>query len=180
MNKKLIAITLSLATLASTALAKDFPSDRWQWFYSNNAYTGKVDLQTLHYDADTDSADAWAVWERLNGVQDLLQYKIYFNNNTIYVGQYDKFEQGSDAIIKQGFLGNTHTPAPSSGDEQLVKTVSALVGRDKIIADKKAKAQELELERQEQAKQQKIEQEKKAKALKRQATTNRILGIFGL
>ena len=98
----------------------------------------------------------------------------------MYVGQYDKFEQGSDAIIKQGFFGDTHTPAPSSGDEQLVKTVSALVGRDKIIADKKAKAQELELERQEQAKQQKIKQEKKAKALKRQATTNRILGILGL
>ena len=42
--KKLLVLAALVTTMSvSVASAKEFNGDRWQWFYSNSDYTGKVD-----------------------------------------------------------------------------------------------------------------------------------------
>ena len=64
MKKLLVLAALVTTMTVSVVFAKEFNDARWQWFYSNSDYTGKVDLNTLSYDPSTDTAKAWAVWIR--------------------------------------------------------------------------------------------------------------------
>lgn len=52
MKKLLVLAALVTTMTVSVASAKEFNDARWQWFYSNSDYTGKVDLNTLSYDPD--------------------------------------------------------------------------------------------------------------------------------
>ena len=86
MKKGLVLATIFALCSTMMVSAKEFNDARWQWFYSNANYTGKVDLNTLSYDPSTDTATAWAVWVRTNGHQDLMSYIIYFKDNSMDVG----------------------------------------------------------------------------------------------
>ena len=181
MKKLLVLVALVTTMSVSVASAKDFNGARWQWFYSNSDYTGKVDLDTLSYNPETDSAKAWAVWVRSNGRQQLTSYDIYFENNSMDVGQYYIYQSGSDtAYVQDSFHGQNHTAAPGSGDEALIASVKGLVGRDAKLADEQARAEEkaqLEKAQQEARIAQQKEAERKAKHERNRSI---IRGIFGI
>lgn len=138
MKKLLVLAALVTTMTVSVASAKEFNDARWQWFYSNSDYTGKVDLNTLSYDPPTDTAKAWAVWIRTTGIQDLISYKIHFSNNSLDVFDRNTYINGSDEIKRnQNFNGQNHVAAPGMGDEALIASVKGLVGLDAKLADYK-------------------------------------------
>ncbi|WP_314356890.1 hypothetical protein [uncultured Veillonella sp.] len=177
--KKLLVLAALVTTMSvSVASAKEFNDARWQWFYSNSDYTGKVDLNTLSYDPETDTAKAWAAWIRTTGIQDLISYKIHFSNNSLDVFDRNTYINGSDEIKRsQNFNGQNHVAAPGMGDEALIASVKGLVGRDTKLADyKKQKADEAQLQEQKRIEEQKAA-EKKAK---HERNRDILRGIFGI
>ena len=178
MKKGLVLATIFALCSTMMVSAKEFNDARWQWFYSNSDYTGKVDLNTLSYDPSTDTAKAWAVWVRTAGVQELISYKIYFENNSMDLGQYYIYRDGSDtAYIQDSYKGQNHVAAPGMGDEALIASVKGLVGRDAKLADyKKQKADEAQLQEQKRIEEQKAA-EKKAK---HERNRDILRGIFGI
>ena len=189
MKKLLVLAALVTTMTVSVASAKEFNDARWQWFYSNSDYTGKVDLNTLSYDPSTDTAKAWAVWVRTAGVQELISYKIYFENNSMDLGQYYIYHDGSDtAYMQDSYNGRNHVAAPGMGDEALIASVKGLVGRDAKLADyKKQKADEAQAQAEAKVQQEKAQQEARIaqqKEAERKAKHERnrsiIRGIFGI
>lgn len=177
--KKLLVLAALVTTMSvSVASAKEFNDARWQWFYSNSDYTGKVDLNTLSYDPETDTAKAWAAWIRTTGIQDLISYKIHFSNNSLDVFDRNTYINGSDEIKRnQNFNGQNHVAAPGMGDEALIASVKGLVGRDAKLADyKKQREDEAQLQEQKRFEEQKAA-EKKAK---HERNRDILRGIFGI
>lgn len=187
--KKLLVLAALVTTMSvSVASAKEFNGDRWQWFYSNSDYTGKVDLNTLSYDPETDTAKAWAVWLQTKGFQELREYNIHFADSSVTITHYYVYRNGSDTVVKEAAVNNTRTPAPGSGGEALIASVKGLVGRDTKLADYKkqqaAEAQaraegkaQLEKAQQEARIAQQKEAERKAKHERNRSIIRGILGI---
>ena len=117
-------------------------------------------MNTLSYDPETDTAKAWAVWVRTAGVQELISYEIYFEDNSMDVGEDYIYKSGSDTMIAQDdFHGQNHIAAPGSGDEALIASVKGLVGRDTKLADyKKQQADEAQAQAEAKAQQEKAQQ----------------------
>ena len=188
MKKGLVLATIFVLCLTMMVSAKEFNDTRWQWFYSNSDYTGKVDLNTLSYDPSTDTARAWAVWVRTSGTQELLSYRIHFSDNSVDLFDRNIYRSGSDSIISNyNFNGQNHVAAPGMGDEALIASVKGLVGRDVKLADYKkqqaAEAQARAEEKEQLAKEQqeaRIAQPKEAeRKAKHERSRSIIRGIFG-
>lgn len=177
MKKGLVLATIFALCSTMMVSAKEFNDARWQWFYSNSDYTGKVDLNTLSYDPSTDTAKAWAVWVQTKGFQELREYNIHFADSSVTVKHYYVYKNGSDTAINEGTANNTRTPAPGMGDEALIASVKGLVGRDAKLADyKKQQADEAQLQEQKRIEEQKAA-EKKAK---HERNRDILRGIFGI
>ena len=177
MKKGLVLATIFALCSTMMVSAKEFNDARWQWFYSNSDYTGKVDLNTLSYDPSTDTAQAWAVWVQTRGLQELREYNIHFANSSVTVKHYYIYKNGSDTAINEGTANNTRTPAPGSGGEALIASVKGLVGRDAKLADyKKQQADEAQVQKQKHIEEQKAA-EKKAK---HERNRDILRGIFGI
>lgn len=177
MKKGLVLATIFALCSTMMVSAKEFNDARWQWFYSNSDYTGKVDLNTLSYDPSTDTANAWAVWVQTRGLQELREYNIHFANSSVTIKHYYIYKNGSDTAINEGTVNNTRTPAPGSGGEALIASVKGVVGRDAKLADyKKQKADEVQLQEQKRIEEQKTA-EKKAK---HERNRDILRGIFGI
>lgn len=172
-------VLATIFALCSTMMvsAKEFNDARWQWFYSNSDYTGKVDLNTLSYDPATDTAKAWAVWIQTRGFQELREYNIHFADSSVTIIQYYVYRNGSDTVVKEAAVNATRTPAPGSGGEALIASVKGLVGRDAKLADYKNQ-QENEAQIQEQKR---IEEQQAAeKKAKHERNRDILRGIFGV
>lgn len=177
MKKGLVLATIFALCSTMMVSAKEFNDARWQWFYSNSDYTGKVDLNTLSYDPSTDTAQAWAVWVQTRGLQELREYNIHFANSSVTVKHYYIYKNGSDTAINEGTANNTRTPAPGSGGEALIASVKGLVGRDDKLADyKKQQADEAQVQEQKRIEEQ-TAAEKKAK---HERNRDILRGIFGI
>lgn len=177
MKKGLVLATIFALCSTMMVSAKEFNDARWQWFYSNSDYTGKVDLNTLSYDPSTDTAQAWAVWVQTRGLQELREYNIHFANSSVTVKHYYIYKNGSDTAINEGTANNTRTPAPGSGGEALIASVKGLVGRDAKLADyKKQQADEAQVQEQKRIEEQ-TAAEKKAK---HERNRDILRGIFGI
>ena len=187
--KKMLLLVMVLVGLLSTVSAKEFNESRWQWFYSNANYTGKIDLNTMTYDPETDIAEALVVWiYPEEGRQSLRSYTINFKHNMLTGKQGYLYKKGSDRIIDEWTINGSWTPAPSSGDEALVAAVKGLVGRDtKLAALKKEREEEAQrrLEEQRAEEQKRLEEQKafeeKQKAAQKEAEKrNRVATIGGI
>lgn len=178
MKKGLVLATIFALCSTMMVSAKEFNDARWQWFYSNSDYTGKVDLNTLSYDPETDTAKAWAVWVRTTGIQDLISYKIHFSNNSLDLFDRNTYVNGSDAIKRnQNFNGQNHVAAPGMGDEALIAFVKGLIGRDAKLADyKKQKTAEAQIQEQKRIE----EQQAAEKKAKHERNRDILRGIFGI
>lgn len=177
MKKELVLVTIFVLCVTMMVSAKEFNDARWQWFYSNSDYTGKVDLNTLSYDPATDTAKAWAVWIQTRGFQELREYNIHFADSSVTIIQYYVYRNGSDTVVKEAAVNATRTPAPGSGGEALIASVKGLVGRDAKLADyKKQKADEAHLQEQKRIE----EQQAAEKKAKHERNRNVLRGIFGI
>ncbi len=177
MKKELVLVTIFVLCVTMMVSAKEFNDARWQWFYSNSDYTGKVDLNTLSYDPATDTAKAWAVWIQTRGFQELREYNIHFADSSVTIIQYYVYRNGSDTVVKEAAVNATRTPAPGSGGEALIASVKGLVGRDAKLADYKNQ-QENEAQIQEQKR---IEEQQAAeKKAKHERNRDILRGIFGV
>lgn len=177
MKKGLVLATIFALCSTMMVSAKEFNDARWQWFYSNSDYTGKVDLNTLSYDPATDTAKAWAVWIQTRGFQELREYNIHFADSSVTIIQYYVYRNGSDTVVKEAAVNATRTPAPGSGGEALIASVKGLVGRDAKLADYKNQ-QENEAQIQEQKR---IEEQQAAeKKAKHERNRDVLRGIFGI
>lgn len=177
MKKELVLVTIFVLCVTMMVSAKEFNDARWQWFYSNSDYTGKVDLNTLSYDPATDTAKAWAVWIQTRGFQELREYNIHFADSSVTIIQYYVYRNGSDTVVKEAAVNATRTPAPGSGGEALIASVKGLVGRDAKLADYKNQ-QENEVQIQEQKR---IEEQQAAeKKAKHERNRDILRGIFGI
>ena len=177
MKKGLVLATIFVLCVTMMVSAKEFNDARWQWFYSNSDYTGKVDLNTLSYDPATDTAKAWAVWIQTRGFQELREYNIHFADSSVTIIQYYVYRNGSDTVVKEAAVNATRTPAPGSGGEALIASVKGLVGRDAKLADyKKQKADEAHLQEQKRIE----EQQAAEKKAKHERNRNVLRGIFGI
>lgn len=177
MKKGLVLATIFALCSTMMVSAKEFNDARWQWFYSNSDYTGKVDLNTLSYDPSTDTAQAWAVWVQTRGLQELREYDIHFANSSVTIKHYYIYKNGSDTAINEGTANNTRTPAPGSGGEALIASVKGLVGRDTKLADyKKQEAAEAQLQEQKRIE----EQQAAEKKAKHERNRDILRGIFGI
>lgn len=140
MKKSIVFIMMLFLGILSTVSAKDFKDDRWQWFYSDANYTGKVDLQTLSYNPAQDVAEVWAVWIiPAEGFQELRSYKVNFKKNKLDTKEEYLYRKGSDKIVGQRTIDTSKIPVPGSGDEALMIAVKGLVGRDAKLAEYKKK-----------------------------------------
>ena len=188
--KKIVLLVMVLVGLLSTVSAKEFNEARWQWFYSNANYTGKIDLNTIAYDPASDTAEVWVVWIYPTERQQQLQsYTIHFKNNAITLKKLYVYRTGSDEMMyDKVFYNTTLTPAPSSGDEALLLAVKGLVGRDAKLATLKKEREEeeqrrLEAQRAEEQKrleEQKAFEEKQKAAQKEAEKRNRMATIGGI
>ena len=177
MKKELVLATIFALCSTMMVSAKEFNDARWQWFYSNSDYTGKVDLNTLSYDPSTDTAQAWAVWVQTRGLQELREYDIHFANSSVTIKHYYIYKNGSDTAINEGTANNTRTPAPGSGGEALIASVKGLVGRDTKLADyKKQQADEAQVQEQKRIE----EQQAAEKKAKHERNRDILRGIFGI
>lgn len=177
MKKGLVLATIFALCSTMIVSAKEFNDARWQWFYSNSDYTGKVDLNTLSYDPATDTAKAWAVWIQTRGFQELREYNIHFADSSVTIIQYYVYRNGSDTVVKEAAVNATRTPAPGSGGEALIASVKGLVGRDAKLANYKNQ-QENEAQIQEQKR---IEEQQAAeKKAKHERNRDILRGIFGI
>lgn len=177
MKKGLVLATIFALCSTMMVSAKEFNDARWQWFYSNSDYTGKVDLNTLSYDPSTDTAKAWAVWVQTRGLQELREYDIHFANSSVTIKHYYIYKNGSDTAINEGTANNTRTPAPGSGGEALIASVKGLVGRDTKLADyKKQQADEAQVQEQKRIE----EQQAAEKKAKHERNRDILRGIFGI
>ena len=177
MKKGLVLATIFALCSTMMVSAKEFNDARWQWFYSNSDYTGKVDLNTLSYDPSTDTAQAWAVWVQTRGLQELREYDIHFVNSSVTIKHYYIYKNGSDTAINEGTANNTRTPAPGSGGEALIASVKGLVGRDTKLADyKKQQADEAQVQEQKRIE----EQQAAEKKAKHERNRDILRGIFGI
>lgn len=177
MKKELVLVTIFVLCVTMMVSAKEFNDARWQWFYSNSDYTGKVDLNTLSYDPATDTAKAWAVWIQTRGFQELREYNIHFADSSVTIIQYYVYRNGSDTVVKEAAVNATRTPAPGSGGEALIASVKGLVGRDAKLADYKNQ-QENEAQIQEQKR---IEEQQAAeKKAKHERNRDILRGMFGI
>lgn len=178
--KRILLIALIFTTLyTSLVSAKEFNEDRWQWFYSNSDYTGRVDLNTLSYDPETDTAKVWAVWLKTTGIQELIEYRIRFRSNTLDLGENYQYRNGSDTVIEYNSYGwRSQAVPPGSGSEAMVASVKALVGRDAKQAElQEAKMKEMELKKKQQE-QQRIAKEKSEKKDKNSQTVSDVLDLI--
>ena len=177
MKKGLVLATIFALCSTMMVSAKEFNDARWQWFYSNSDYTGKVDLNTLSYDPSTDTAKAWAVWVQTRGLQELREYDIHFANSSVTIKHYYIYKNGSDTAINEGNANNTRTPAPGSGGEALIASVKGLVGRDTKLADyRKQQADEAQVQEQKRIE----EQQAAEKKAKHERNRDILRGIFGI
>lgn len=177
MKKGLVLATIFALCSTMMVSAKEFNDARWQWFYSNSDYTGKVDLNTLSYDPSTDTAQAWAVWVQTRGLQELREYNIHFADSSVTIKHYYIYKNGSDTAINEGTANNTRTPAPGSGGEALIASVKGLVGRDAKLADyKKQQADEAQVQEQKRIE----EQQAAEKKAKHERNRDILRGIFGI
>lgn len=55
--QKLLILGLALTTVAGVASAKTLPADQWYWVHSDADYTTRVNVPSVNYDVNTDTAD---------------------------------------------------------------------------------------------------------------------------
>ncbi|MBS4913115.1 MAG: hypothetical protein KHZ77_02990 [Veillonella sp.] len=137
--KKLLVLGVAVSSLTAVASAKDLPTDQWYWYYSDADQTGRVLLDSVKYDVNTDVADVETSAVNPNtGLTEINYYKLNFTNNTLYLYQHDVYPNNSnDPVSVQNLEGRTsRVIQPNSMDAALKNVVANLVDRNQRLKEK--------------------------------------------
>ena len=136
--QKLLVLGLALTTVAGVASAKTLPADQWYWVHSDADYTTRVNVPSVNYDVNTDTADFQAAAVNPNtGLTDVVNYKLDFANNTLYAYQKDVYPNNSENVQSTSNAnGAGHAIQPNTADAALETVVANLVNRDYQLKNK--------------------------------------------
>ena len=86
MKKYIVLGMVLLLGLFSTVNGKEFNDPRWQTVFSNDRLLLKLDVNTVSYNEELDTADAWiARLDTNEDRQEIVHYVLYFNSGLIMV-----------------------------------------------------------------------------------------------
>lgn len=128
--------------LLNTVQGKEFNEPRWQMLYSDTTETLKLDVNTVSYDAEWDTADAWVAKININRPrQELVHYKVYFGSIDVQVVDALLYTPDSNAVVGRRNYDYFMDTEGSEVAKLLWKTVKQLTDRDtkKAVYDKKMK-----------------------------------------
>lgn len=126
--KKIIAILLMIISLSSTVFATN--TNRWYWISSNRDFSTYVDIRTLSYNADTDTADLYIKRVYPEDNKTVTQHVlINFTTNKIISTAYYVFH-GDSTNVYENTTSHTENIVPDTLGEVMRDKVNALVGRD--------------------------------------------------
>ena len=125
-----------------TVDGKDFNEPRWQMLYSDTTETLKLDVNTVSYDAEWDTADAWVAKINITKPrQELVHYKVYFGSTDVQVVDALLYTPDSNAVVGRRNYDYFMDTKGSKVAKVLWNTVKQLTDRDtkKAVYDKKMK-----------------------------------------
>lgn len=128
--------------LLHTVDGKDFNEPRWQSLYSDTTETLKLDVNTVSYDEEWDTADAWVAKININKPrQELVHYKVYFGSTDVKVVDALLYTPDSNVVVGRRNYDYFMDTEGSEVAKSLWKTVKQLTDRDtkKAVYDKKMK-----------------------------------------
>lgn len=128
--------------LLHTVHGKDFNEPRWQSLYSDTTETLKLDVNTVSYDAEWDTADAWVAKININKPrQEVVHYKVYFGSTDVKVVDALLYTPGSNVVVGRRNYDYFMDTEGSEVAKSLLNTVKQLTDRDtkKAVYDKKMK-----------------------------------------
>lgn len=136
--QKTLLLGLAFATVAGAASAKTLPADQWYWVHSDKDYTTRVNVQSINYDVNTDTADFQAAAVNPNtGLTDVVTYKLDFANNTLYTYQKDVYPNNSENVQSTSNAnGAGHAIQPNTADAALENVVANLANRNYQLKNK--------------------------------------------
>ncbi|WP_298703374.1 hypothetical protein [uncultured Veillonella sp.] len=137
--KKLLILGVAFSTIAGVASAKTLPADQWYWYYSDADQTGRVLLDSLNYDVNTDVADVKTSSVNPNtGLTEINFYKLDFANNTLYTYDHDVYRNNSEEPMSvQNLEGKVSRTIQANGMDAALKNVVAnLVDRNQRLKEK--------------------------------------------
>ncbi len=128
--------------LFNTVGAKEFNEPRWKTIYSDATVTLKLDMDTVSYDEEWDTADAWVAKININKPrQELVHYKVYFGSTDVKVIDALLYTPDSNVVVGRRNYDYFMDTEGSEVAKSLLKTVKQLTDRDtkKAVYDKKMK-----------------------------------------
>lgn len=136
--QKTLLLGLAFATVAGATSAKTLPADQWYWVHSDKDYTTRVNVQSINYDVNTDTADFQAAAVNPNtGLTDVVNYKLDFANNTLYTYQKDVYPNNSENVQSTSNAnGAGHAIQPNTADAALENVVANLANRNYQLKNK--------------------------------------------
>ena len=136
--QKLLVFGLALTTVAGVASAKTLPADQWYWVHSDADYTTRVNVPSINYDVNTDTADFQAAAVNPNtGLTDVVNYKLDFAKNTLYAYQKDVYPNNSENVQSTSNAnGAGQVIQPNTAGAALETVVGNIVNRDYQLKNK--------------------------------------------
>ena len=140
--KKILLLIMVLVGLLSTVSAKDFNEPRWKTVFSDETETLKLDVNTVSYDEEWDTADAWVAKININQPrQEIVHYKVYFGSTDVKVVDALLYTPDSNVVVGRRIYDYFMDTEGSKVAKSLLNTVKQLTDRDakKAVYDKKMK-----------------------------------------
>lgn len=153
--KKCIVLGMVLFLgLFHTVSGKDFNDPRWQTVFSNDGLLLKLDVNTVSYNEELDTADAWiARLDTNEDRQEVIHYVLYFNSGSIMVKDSLLYKPESNFVVGRRLNDYSFPFSESDSGKTIWELVKKLTDRDtKAKAYEKRQAEELEQAREERAK----------------------------
>ena len=140
--KKILLLIMVLVGLLSTVSAKEFNEQRWKTIFSDAIETLKLDVNTVSYDEEWDTADAWVAKININKPrQEIVHYKVYFGSTDVKVVDALLYTPDSNVVVGRRIYDYFMDTEGSKVAKSLLNTVKQLTDRDakKAVYDKKMK-----------------------------------------
>lgn len=154
MKKYIVLGMVLLLGLFSTVNGKEFNDPRWQTVFSNDRLLLKLDVNTVSYNEELDTADAWiARLDTNEDRQEIVHYVLYFNSGLIMVKDSLLYKPESNFVVGRRINDYSFHFSESDSGKTIWELVKKLTDRDtKAKAYEKRQSEELEQAREEESK----------------------------
>lgn len=138
--KKVILLMMVFVSMLSAVSAKEFNEPRWQTVFSDETETFKLDVNTVSYNEDLDTADVWIAKMNIHEPrQEVVHYIVYFGSTKVKVVDALLYTPDSNVVVGRRNLGYYVNADAGEEVKAVLDTVKQLVDRDtkKAAYDKK-------------------------------------------